>query len=185
MQLGDSLISLWNTQGLYVMPRSYSPIFSQTLYRLSGYFLLADGGYPCLEKPITIRTPYKLPFQGQRQGRYNCYHSRARSVVERACGMMKAWWRATFCRALEVSPAFAPNVIPSCAFFHNLCLKMNDIVELEDNIMPSPGSSLGHTRWMENTREPHQGQDGCSPVCTCRSLTTFELFKLLDQVGFL
>ena len=53
-------------------------------------------------------------------------------MVERAFGMMKARWRATLFKVLELSPAFASDIITCCAFLHNLCLKTNDIMELED-----------------------------------------------------
>lgn len=108
-----------------------SPVFNRALYPPAGFYLLADGGYPCLEKPITLITPYKLPLQGRMQERFNGHHSRARSVVERAFGMMKARWRATLFKALEVSPAFAPDIVACCAFLHNLCLKTDDILEME------------------------------------------------------
>lgn len=80
-------------------------------------------------------TPNQFPLRG-RVERYNHHHSRVRSVVERDFGMMKARWRATCIKALEVSPAFAPDIIDCCAFLYNLCLKTVDITELEDNINP-------------------------------------------------
>ncbi|XP_070831176.1 uncharacterized protein [Chaetodon trifascialis] len=106
-----------------------SPIFNKSLYPPAGYFLLADGGYPCLEKPIALITPYKLPLQGRMQERFNTHHSRARSVVE--LNVQKRW-RATLFKALEVSPAFAPDIVACCAFLHNLCLHTDDILEMED-----------------------------------------------------
>ncbi|XP_062406275.1 putative nuclease HARBI1 [Sardina pilchardus] len=117
-----------------------SPIFHQALYPPAGYYLLGDGAYPCLETPIGILTPYKHPLRGRIQEEYNVCHARARSVVERAFGMMKARWRATLSKALEVSPAFAPDIIACCAFLHNLCLSMND--DLEDIEMPEPDPQI-------------------------------------------
>ncbi|XP_051797146.1 uncharacterized protein LOC110967513 [Acanthochromis polyacanthus] len=73
-----------------------SPIYTQAMHPSSGFCLLAVGGYPCLETPIAIITPYKMPLHGRVQERYNRHHSRARSVVERAFGVMKARWRASF-----------------------------------------------------------------------------------------
>lgn len=35
-----------------------SPIFCQALFLPAGWFLLGDGGYPCLEKPVGLLTPY-------------------------------------------------------------------------------------------------------------------------------
>lgn len=111
-----------------------SPVFSQALYPPAGFFLLADSGYPCLENPITIITPYKLPLQGRVQECYNLHHSKTLSVVEHAFGMMKARWRATLFKAMEVSPTFAPDVVACCAFLHNLCLRTNDALEMEEDI---------------------------------------------------
>lgn len=46
---------------------------------------------------------------------------------------MKARWRATLSKALEVDPAYVPEVIVCCAMLHNLCLEMNDhLGEMED-----------------------------------------------------
>ncbi|XP_033938050.1 uncharacterized protein [Pseudochaenichthys georgianus] len=101
-----------------------SPIFCQALFPPAGWFL-ADGGYPCLEKTVGL---LKVP-HGQVQARFNVHHARARCVVERAFGRMKTRWRATLFKALEVSPSFAPDIIACCAFLHNLCINMNDVLE--------------------------------------------------------
>nr|XP_033952459.1 uncharacterized protein LOC117456631 isoform X2 [Pseudochaenichthys georgianus] len=114
-----------------------SPIFCQALPP-AGWFLLGDGGYPCLEKPVGLLTPYKVP-HGQVQARFNRHHARARSVGERAFGRMKARWRATFFKALEVSPSFAPDIIACCAFLHNLCIDMNDVLEDAEAFPPEDG----------------------------------------------
>ncbi|XP_034086410.1 uncharacterized protein LOC117555601 [Gymnodraco acuticeps] len=113
-----------------------SPIFCQALFPPAGWFLLGDGGYPCLEKTVGLRTPYKVP-RGQVQARFNAHHARARSVVERAFGRMKARWRATLFKALEVSPSFAPDIIACCAF---LCIDLNDV--LEDAEAFPPGTRI-------------------------------------------
>ncbi|XP_034075266.1 putative nuclease HARBI1 [Gymnodraco acuticeps] len=115
-----------------------SPIFCQALFPPAGWFLLGDGGYPCLEKPVGLLTPYKVP-RGQVQARFNRHHARARSVVERAFGRMKARWRATLFKALEVSPSFAPDIIACCAFLHNLCIDMNDVLEDAEAFPPEDG----------------------------------------------
>ncbi|XP_041838410.1 putative nuclease HARBI1 [Melanotaenia boesemani] len=106
-----------------------SPIYVQALYPPPGYFLLGDGGYPCLEGPIAIITPYRHPLHGRMQERFNQAHSRARSIIERAFGMMKARWRATLFKALEVRPRFCSEVALACAVLHNLCLAQGDVVE--------------------------------------------------------
>ncbi|KAJ8893527.1 hypothetical protein PR048_006125 [Dryococelus australis] len=71
-----------------------SPIYGQALmYPPPGYFLLGDGGYPLLEKPVCSVTPYRNPeANNHAQNMFNTCHSRARSVVERAFGIVKARW---------------------------------------------------------------------------------------------
>ncbi|KAL3992610.1 ubiquitin carboxyl-terminal hydrolase 34 [Sarotherodon galilaeus] len=67
----------------------HSPLYSQSVYPPPGHFILADGGYPCLQRPLPLITPYKRPVQGVGAQRFNSHHSRARSIIERAFGMMK------------------------------------------------------------------------------------------------
>ncbi|KAI2645243.1 Protein ANTAGONIST OF LIKE HETEROCHROMATIN PROTEIN 1 [Labeo rohita] len=69
------------------------------------------------------------PVQNPVLARFNSKHSRARSIVERAFGMMKARWRSLFFKALEVSPVFVPEVVACCAVLHNLALLNGDIVK--------------------------------------------------------
>ncbi|XP_038572837.1 uncharacterized protein LOC119901297 [Micropterus salmoides] len=77
-------------------------------------------------------TPYKRPIQGVGTQRFNSHHSRARSIIERAFGMMKTRFRAIFLQALEVHHTFVPHVITACAILHNICLGAGDIVAPED-----------------------------------------------------
>ncbi|KAI9999414.1 hypothetical protein NQD34_018230 [Periophthalmus magnuspinnatus] len=86
----------------------------------------------CLQRPLPLITPYKWPVQGVGAQRFNFYHSKARSIIERAFGMMKTRFRAIFFHALEVHHTFAPHVITACAVLHNICLGAGDIVALED-----------------------------------------------------
>ncbi|KAF1384386.1 hypothetical protein PFLUV_G00119400 [Perca fluviatilis] len=37
-------------------------------------------------------------------------------------------------RALEVSPTFAPQVIASCAFLHNVCIDNGDVLEPDNDV---------------------------------------------------
>lgn len=64
----------------------------------------------------------------------NYHQSRAHSIVERGFGVMKTCWRSTLFRALEVSPTFAPQVIASCAFLHNICIDRGDILEPDNDL---------------------------------------------------
>ncbi|XP_033840179.1 putative nuclease HARBI1 [Periophthalmus magnuspinnatus] len=123
----------------------YSPLYQRGLYPPPGHFILADGGYPCLQRPLPLITPYKWPVQGVGAQRFNFHHSKARSVIERAFGMMKRRFRAIFFHALEVHHTFAPHVITACAVLHNICLGAGDTVPLEDepqeNVVEDEGSN--------------------------------------------
>ncbi|XP_055084002.1 putative nuclease HARBI1 [Periophthalmus magnuspinnatus] len=109
-----------------------SPLYQRGLYPPPGHFILADRGYPCLQHPLPLITPYKRQVRGVGAQRFNYHHSRARSIIERAFGMMKTRFRAIFFHTLEVQHTFAPHVITACAVLHNICLGAGDIVALED-----------------------------------------------------
>ncbi|KAK0134426.1 putative nuclease HARBI1 [Merluccius polli] len=79
-------------------------------YPPPGYFILGDGGYPCLSEPMALITPYKRPLTSMAEQRFNTHHSRGRSIVERAFGMMKTRFRCIFLEALEVHSEFVPKV---------------------------------------------------------------------------
>ncbi|KAK0131523.1 Protein ALP1-like [Merluccius polli] len=110
----------------------HSPLYRQAVP--PGHFILADGGYPCLQHPLPLITPYKRPLQGVGPQRFNGHHSRARSIIERAFGMMKTRFRAIFLQALEVHHTFVPQVITACAVLHNICLGVGDIMPPEDEL---------------------------------------------------
>ncbi|KAL2096454.1 hypothetical protein ACEWY4_008602 [Coilia grayii] len=78
---------------------------------------------------------YQEPVDDRVQRRFNYHHSKARSIVERAFGVMKTRWRATLFRALEVSPTFVPQVIATCAFLHNVCIENGDILEPDNDAL--------------------------------------------------
>ena len=80
-----------------------------------------------MTSPICIMTPYREPVRDPVL--YNRKHARARNVIERAFGMMKARWRSIFFKALEVSPTFVPYVVTCCAILHNVCVANGDLVE--------------------------------------------------------
>ncbi|KAF3832107.1 hypothetical protein F7725_025772 [Dissostichus mawsoni] len=98
------------------------------------FFLLGDGGYPCIEGPVAIITPYREPLQGRVQSRFNQHHARARSIIERAFGMMKTRWRSLFFKALEVHHTFVPSLISACAVLHNICLTAGGILEPAEDV---------------------------------------------------
>ncbi|XP_046889431.1 putative nuclease HARBI1 [Hypomesus transpacificus] len=108
-----------------------SPMFKESLYPPAGYFLLGDGGYPCLQNPVAVITPFRQPIAGRVEARFNSHHAKARCIIERTFGMLKTRWRSIFLRALEVRPLFVPKVVAACCILHNLCLSVDDISEVD------------------------------------------------------
>ncbi|XP_056460082.1 putative nuclease HARBI1 [Gadus chalcogrammus] len=129
----------------------HSPLY-RSLYPPPGHFILADGGYPCLQHPLPLITPYKRPVRGVGAQRFNWHHSRARSIIERAFGMMKTRFRAIFLQALEVHHTFVPHVITACAILHNICLGADAIMAPEEEDEP------------EDDVEEDEGGDGLEAV---------------------
>ncbi|KAJ4921187.1 hypothetical protein JOQ06_025910 [Pogonophryne albipinna] len=135
------------------------------VHRMSGHYIVGDGGSPCLREPLNLITPYREPLRGRVEARFTRHHARARSVVERAFGMMKARWRGIFFKALEVDHSFSPKVIAVCAVLHNICLTAGDILEPTEGgdpvLLPPQGpvqrdmlvSTIG-TDW-QHTCQPH------------------------------
>ncbi|RXN13240.1 nuclease HARBI1 [Labeo rohita] len=148
-----------------------SPVYTGRLYPPAGKCILGDGGYPCLSAPICLITPYREPVQNPVQARFNAKHARARNVVERAFGMLKTCWRSIFFKALEVSPAFVPEVVACCAVLHNLCLQNGDIVDAEvvedpADDPPEPQNteaSTGEDVW-DNLAAAVSAPDNCVPA---------------------
>ncbi|XP_070403821.1 uncharacterized protein [Nothobranchius furzeri] len=110
----------------------HSPLYRQSAYPPPGHFILADGGYPCLQYPLPLISPYKRVVQGVGAQRFNSHHSRVCCIIECAFGMMKTRFRAIFLKALEVHHTFAPHVITACTILHNTCLSAGDIVVQDD-----------------------------------------------------
>eukprot|EP00066_Takifugu_rubripes_P021972 XP_011611238.1 PREDICTED: putative nuclease HARBI1 isoform X1 [Takifugu rubripes] len=106
-----------------------SPLYVQGLYPPEGYCIVGDGGYPCMSRPIALVTPYREPVTNMMVARFNRHHAKARSVIERAFGIMKTRWRAIFLKPLEVKPAFATKVFACCTILHNVCLQNGDSME--------------------------------------------------------
>uniref|UniRef100_A0A3B3DNJ5 DDE Tnp4 domain-containing protein n=1 Tax=Oryzias melastigma TaxID=30732 RepID=A0A3B3DNJ5_ORYME len=115
----------------------YSPLYRQSVYPPPGHFILAKGGYPCLQRPLPLITSYKRVNEGVAAQRFNSHHSRARSIIERAFGMMKTRLRAIFLQALKVHHTFVPHVsehivVTACAILHNICPCAGDTMAPED-----------------------------------------------------
>lgn len=70
--------------------------------------------------------------------KFNEVHSKARSVVERAIGLLKGRFRC-LCkqRMLHYKPEVCSKIINACASLHNICLNMNDILLEEELVIES------------------------------------------------
>ncbi|KAL4007933.1 hypothetical protein ACER0C_001785 [Sarotherodon galilaeus] len=101
------------------------------LYPPAGYFLLGDGGYPCLRHPVAIMTPYRQPVSTQVEERFNRHHAKVRNIIEHTFGILKTRWRSIFLRALEIRPLFAPKVVGACCILHNICVATDDVCQEE------------------------------------------------------
>ncbi|KAJ8364340.1 hypothetical protein SKAU_G00131710 [Synaphobranchus kaupii] len=131
-----------------------SRIYKEALYPPPGYFIVGDGGYPCIDHPMAIITPYREPLQGRVQSRFNHHHAKAHSIIERAFGMLKMRWRCMLFKALEVDHTFVPTVITACAVLNNICLTKGDILETVEDVsdigvaLPRPvrREQSGHSR---------------------------------------
>ncbi|XP_046886055.1 putative nuclease HARBI1 [Hypomesus transpacificus] len=119
-----------------------SPMFKESLYPPAGYFLLGDGGYPCLQNPVAVITPFRQPIAGSVEARFNSHHAKASCVIERTFGILKTRWRSIFLRGLEVRPLFVPKVVAACCVLHNVCLSVNDILEVDHPQHEEEGDNL-------------------------------------------
>ncbi|XP_033971714.1 protein ALP1-like [Trematomus bernacchii] len=111
-----------------------STLYKEALYPPPGYFIVGDGGYPCIVHPITVVTPYREPLQGRVQSHFNGCHAKARSIIERAFGILKGRWRCLLSKALEVNHTFVPAVVTACCVLHNLSITadMTQLLEEEE-----------------------------------------------------
>ena len=92
-------------------------------YRDGHTWLLGDSGYPL--EPWLL-TPFENPNSDEQQ-MFNNRFAKARSIVERAIGVLKGRWRClTRQRMLHYQPRTASQMINACAAMHNICLQLND-----------------------------------------------------------
>jgi len=112
-------------------------------YRRDHEWLLGDSGYPL--EPWLL-TPFSNPGDGSPESRFNVKFTSARSVVERAIGMLKGRWRC-LCkqRMLHYKPTIASKIINACAVLHNICIENFDVAyEDEDYDEPYNANDLIH-----------------------------------------
>nr|XP_046184482.1 protein ALP1-like isoform X4 [Oncorhynchus gorbuscha] len=107
----------------------HSPLYKCALYPPPGCFLLGDGGYPCLQTPVCIITPYSKSDQNPVHVQFNQHHAMALSSIERTFGIMKKRWHMIFLQPLELHPSFIPKVLAVCTVLHNICLRSGDLLE--------------------------------------------------------
>uniref|UniRef100_A0A1L8DIS7 Putative harbinger-4 pst n=1 Tax=Nyssomyia neivai TaxID=330878 RepID=A0A1L8DIS7_9DIPT len=82
-------------------------------------WLLGDSGYPL--EPWLL-TPYRNAAPGTPEARFNEWHSRARSSVERCIGVLKARWRILLIEKKgRYSPTKSVQISNVCAALHNIC----------------------------------------------------------------
>nr|XP_033943771.1 uncharacterized protein LOC117449939 isoform X1 [Pseudochaenichthys georgianus] len=136
-QLGDSWMSSSAIQAPFMMPQycetapsSARHCFPQLVGSSLGTVVIPAWKNQCL------LTPYKVP-RGQVQARFNRHHA---SV----CGGKSIWKDEG---SLEGHPfqsaggqsKLCPDIIACCAFLHNLCIDMNDVLEDAEAFPPEDG----------------------------------------------
>ncbi|KAE8740461.1 hypothetical protein FOCC_FOCC014028 [Frankliniella occidentalis] len=108
----------------------HSGLYRDAVYPPRGYFIIGDGGYMCLRDPITIITPYRNINLTEEKKNFNYHLSKARSVVERSFGLLRARWRILFRHTTDstVKLRKAVKVIAACCVVHNICIDEDDII---------------------------------------------------------
>ena len=110
--------------GAWLRVIRHSSLYRHAIYPPPGHFILADGGYSCLQHPLPFITSYKRSMRGLAAQRFNVYHSRARIIFERAFGIMKTRFGSIFLKALEVHHTFVPQV---SSLNRSLCLFLSRV----------------------------------------------------------
>ncbi|XP_022828419.1 putative nuclease HARBI1 [Spodoptera litura] len=90
-------------------------------------WFLGDSGYP-LRK--TMMTPILDAAPDSPEAHYTNLHVRARNVIERTIGLLKARFRCLLIhRVLHYSPEVAGSIVNACVILHNICNRANVPVE--------------------------------------------------------
>uniref|UniRef100_A0A087Y5Y9 DDE Tnp4 domain-containing protein n=1 Tax=Poecilia formosa TaxID=48698 RepID=A0A087Y5Y9_POEFO len=86
-----------------------SPMFKQALYPPAGFFLLGDGGYPCLQHPVCIMTPYRQPVDISIQAEWNSDKQKISNTEQSAANCTKIKLRKIFHSLLVTLPCISPS----------------------------------------------------------------------------
>ena len=110
-----------------------SDILTRPIIRLNSQpirpIIIGDGAY--LSKSWLVKPyPYNIVLS-MSQRAYNRTFSSARSIVERAFGLLKSWWRCLLKR-LDNKTNNVSNTIITCCILHNLCQTNGDGIEDEE-----------------------------------------------------
>ncbi|KAK0148255.1 putative nuclease HARBI1 [Merluccius polli] len=142
----------------YVNRKLYPSMVLQAVCDHQGRFIDAYMGFPgsvhdarilrnsamvvihVLQSPWRL-SHHKWPLRGMAEQRFNTHHSRGRSIVERAFGMMKTRFRCIFLEALEVHSEFVPKY---CTTFVGVGDKLPvEDVAMEGDDPPPPERECG------------------------------------------
>jgi nuclease HARBI1 len=97
-----------------------------------GTYLIADAAYPLKTYLIKAFPDYYM--LTQREKHFNKVLSSMRMVVERAFGHLKGRWRILLKEIYCTEVERIIKIIHACCILHNLCIDMNDLLPLEDDI---------------------------------------------------
>lgn len=101
--------------------------------------LLGDSAYPMGEH---ILVPFKdNGHLTRKQMGYNKCHSSARSVIERAFGLLKGRWRRLMYLEMHKTNYLAIVIMAACVL-HNFCIASNDRIEDEQTIFGTNDENL-------------------------------------------
>jgi hypothetical protein len=111
-----------------------SPIYKNRMFPPESFYLMGDGGYPCITEPIAIVTPFRDPTCPKKK-KFNHHFSKGRIVVEQAFGRLKTRWRNIFFKGLELNISNCVKTIFVAFLLHNLCEKEGDILVDHENLL--------------------------------------------------